>query len=235
MNGQFLPISPATTAAGPGSLRPAAWSGSANAALPRLLAAFALSCLLHAALVFLPFLGMSTVATRYTFSGGERAQTPGVSAVLVSTGGREPAPANVSASTPAVTQPAAVRPPAEPAKPAVQARSEGSDRLPIAAPAYYSTDQLTKRPQPLAAVELDAPETRAFVVSGKLALNLWINELGMVVDVTVEKSELPEIFSRTAVAAFKALRFEPGERMGQPVATVMRIEVNYDDGRLLQR
>lgn len=224
MSGQFLPIIPAA--------RPRSWSGSADAALPRLLAALALSCLLHAAVVFLPFLGMSTMARQISSSGSGQAHT--VSVVLVPPGAREQFPATVAASTQSVPHPAAAPPAAESAQPASQARSEGSDRLPIAAPQYYSTDQLSKRPQPLAAAELDAPETRAFVVSGKLALKLWINEFGMVVDVTLEKSELPEIFSRTAVAAFKALRFEPGERNGQPVGTVMRIEVNYDDGRLLR-
>jgi len=222
MNGQLLPIVPGTRS----------WSGGAEAALPRLLAALALSCLLHAGVVFLPFLGMSTMARQFTLGGSGQAQP--VSAVLLTTGAREPSPAIVPASTPSIPPPAPARPAAELVQPASQARAEGSDRLPIAAPVYYSTDQLSKRPQPLAAAELDAPETRAFVVSGKLALTLWINEFGMVVDVMVEKSDLPEIFSRTAVAAFKALRFEPGERNGQPVGTVMRIEVNYDDGRMLR-
>ena len=70
------------------------------------------------------------------------------------------------------------------------------------------------------------------MASGKLVLKLWINELGLIADIAVEQSGLPEAFSRTAVAAFKDLRFAPGERNGLAVGTVMRIEVNYDDGRM---
>ena len=74
-------------------------------------------------------------------------------------------------------------------------------------------------------------QIRPIIASGKIVSKLWISEFGAVADVTVEKSELPEVFSRTAVAAFKDMRFEPGQRNGQPVPTVMRIEVTYDDNR----
>lgn len=198
----------------------------------RLLAAFALSCLLHAAAMILPYLGLSASQTRLALAG--RREPPRVlDATLNLAGARahpdalaDTAPPAESVSRPPLTQPAAGVP-----QPAARQRAEGVDLLPLPATVYYSTDELTKRPQPLAAVDLDAPQIRPIVASGKIVLKLWINELGLVVEVAVEKSDLPEIFSRTAVAAFKQLRFAPGERNGQPVGTVMRIEVNYDDGR----
>lgn len=107
----------------------------------------------------------------------------------------------------------------------------GIGLLPIPAPTYYTTDQLTKRPQPTAEAELDTPEIGPVFASGTIILKLWISELGDVISVDVEKTDLPEIFSRTAVAAFRNLRFVPGEINGQPVGTMMRIEVTYDDGR----
>jgi hypothetical protein len=111
-------------------------------------------------------------------------------------------------------------------------RTEGIGLLPIPAPTYYTTDQLTKRPRPTAEAELDTPETKPIFAAGTIIMKLWINELGDVIAVDVEKTDLPEIFSRTAVAAFRNLRFIPGEINGQPVGTMMRIEVVYNDGRM---
>jgi len=108
---------------------------------------------------------------------------------------------------------------------------EGAGWLPYSAPTYYTTDQLSKRPQPLGSAELDVPEIRPIVASGSVILQLWIDESGAVIEVAIEQTSLPDIFSRTAVAAFKGLRFAPGERSGVRVGSVMRIEVNYDDGR----
>lgn len=110
-------------------------------------------------------------------------------------------------------------------------RTEGIGLLPIPAPTYYTTDQLTKRPQPTAEAELDTPEIWPILASGTIVLKLWISELGDVIAVDVEKTDLPETFSSTAVAAFRRLRFTPGEIDGRPVGTMMRIEVTYDDSR----
>ena len=114
-------------------------------------------------------------------------------------------------------------------------RAVGIGLLPIPAPTYYTTDQLTKRPQPTAEAKLDTPETWPIIASGTIILKLWINERGDVISVDVEKTDLAEIFSRTAVEAFKQLHFDPGEINGRRVGTMMRIEVTYDDGRKPQR
>ena len=125
----------------------------------------------------------------------------------------------------------AITPPA----PAAPEQALGLDLLPIPAPSYYTTDQLTKRPQPAVLAELETPETRPLVASGQLVLKLWIDDEGRVADVAVEKSDLPEVFSRTAIASFKQSRFLPGERNGQRVGSVMRIEVSYEDRRAAER
>lgn len=122
---------------------------------------------------------------------------------------------------------------AEPASPPdAPASANGRGLLPLPAPVYYTTDQLTKRPQPITLDELETPETRAVVASGILVLKLWIDEQGRVADAAIEKSELPEVLSRAAITSLKNSRFQPGERNGLPVGTVMRIEVSYDDGRV---
>ena len=98
---------------------------------------------------------------------------------------------------------------------------------------YYTPEQLTKRPQPLAKADLDPPDIKPILASGRLILKLWINARGRVARVDVESSSLPEKFTRTAVEAFEELRFEPGERDGQAVGSVLKIEVDYEDGRML--
>jgi len=227
MNGQ---VTPAQAATRPHLDEPGIYD--AAAAPLRLLLALALSCALHAAVVFLPYLGTSSQAGR--LAPAARSEMPRIlDAQLLRIGERDQ-PIAVAATAEAerrANSPAADRTPAPPGPVSAQ-RAEGANLLPLPAPVYYTTDQLTKRPQPLAVADLDAPQIQAIVASGKIVLKLWINEFGAVTDVDVEKTELPEVFSRTAIAAFKGLHFAPGERNGQPVPTLMRIEVNYDDGRL---
>jgi Gram-negative bacterial TonB protein C-terminal len=110
--------------------------------------------------------------------------------------------------------------------------SEGAGILPIPGLVYYTADQLTKRPQAVVVPELDPAATRSIIVSGAMILQLRINNLGQVVDVEVEQNELPEIFAVTVTNAFRNSRFTPGERDGQQVNSLMRIEVRYDDKRL---
>lgn len=223
MNGQLMPA-----VADTGSPA-AAWSRDLESV--RLLAALALSCLLHAAVVFLPFLGKSTKETHFV-PAGRQLPPQVINATLAPAAAHNFSAANVPARTDAAPDPSAKDRPAAVARPATERHAEGAGLLPLPAPAYYTTDQLSKRPQPLGAADLDAPEIRPIIASGKLVLKLWINEFGAVADVTVEKSELPGMFAQSAVEAFKGMRFTPGERNGQPVGTVMRIEVTYEDGRV---
>jgi hypothetical protein len=98
--------------------------------------------------------------------------------------------------------------------------------------AYYATGLLTKRPQPLGSFEqLDPPELKAFIASGKMVLHLWIDDRGYVARAEIESSTLPPLLTRKAAAHFERLRFTPAERSGFIVGTIMRIEVSFDDPR----
>ena len=233
MNGRFPPSGLSASSPETRSSRSAPWWLDPDAELLRLLAALAFSCLLHAAVTFLPFLGKSVIETRLALKGSQKTP-PVISTILTMTGEHRYAPRSVPPA--AAIEPAApaVDRPADEEQLLPQTGTEGADLLPIPALGYYTTDQLSKRPQPVTAIELDSAETSLIVVSGKIILKLWINEFGSVADVEVETSELPAVFSRAAVAAFKNARFTPGERNGSPVGTVMQIEVSYDDGRLPQ-
>jgi hypothetical protein len=195
----------------------------------RLFACFALSCLLHAGVIFTPYLGASSSAYQPAVQGGQKPPRT-LDVTLVSEQPSAFAVAEVFDKGGSTADAPAERMPDETPRPALD-RTVGIGLLPIPAPAYYSTDQLTKRPQPTGAADLDAPEIRPIIASGTIILKLWINELGNVNAVDVENTDLPEMFTETAVAAFRNLHFVPGELNGQPVGTMMRIEVTYDDGR----
>ena len=192
-------------------------------------AALMVSCLLHAALVIMPYLGASLAVSRPAVHG---AQKPSRARILNATLVRESEPAaQVAANSAGGASPADL-----PARPMVNAEPRpvpdptmGIDVLPISAPTYYTTDQLTKRPQAISDPKLDVPEIEPIFASGKVILKLWINELGTVISVDLEESDLPEAVSATAVAAFGKLRFVPGEINGRPVGAMMRIEVTYDN------
>jgi TonB family protein len=201
----------------------------------RLIAALALSCLLHASPLLLPLLGMRLPDYRVVVKG-EQTGPYVVNATLVlkdaahlfsglpvPTAGEDVPNTSVSA----LGAGERIRP-EDPA-------ASGIGLLPIRGQAYYTTDQLTKRPQPLAKAELDPDEVKPIVASGRIVLKLWINGRGSVDKVEVESSTLPGLMAQAAVDGFKRLHFAPGERDGQAVGTVMRVEVTYQDGRELHR
>jgi TonB family protein len=215
MNGRFPPaFIHAWPSSGPlGELRAAM---NPDLYWKRFYAALMVSCLLHAAIVFMPYLGAGAKASRLAVRG---AQKPGTARILSV---RLVAENNAAAESPA--NPVSSEEP----NPAPE-RSVGIDLLPIPAPAFYSTDQLTKRPQPTSDPNLHAPESDHFLGSGKVILKVWINELGSVISVEVEKSDVPEAVAAAAAAAFGKLRFIPGEINGRRVGAMMRIEVTYDE------
>jgi hypothetical protein len=103
--------------------------------------------------------------------------------------------------------------------------------LPIPSNGYFTTDQLSVRPQAVLIPELDTEATKPIIVRGSMILRLWINQRGHVVNVEVEENGLPKIFLDTATDAFRRSRFSPGQKNGIPVGSVMRIEVRYEDQR----
>ncbi|MBI3525654.1 MAG: energy transducer TonB [Betaproteobacteria bacterium] len=198
----------------------------------RLALALLASAFLHALVIYIPYAGESRMKSRHSEKGGQKPPRI-ISATLVA-----------AKKTPATIAPAAlgnenISKPADTSSPGAGAVSQpareqtvGAGVLPVAAPVYYPIENLTKRPQPIGAADLDQPETRVMIASGKIALKLWIDESGKVIKVTVEKTDLPEMIVRSTVEAFKKLRFVPGEINRQRVGSEMKIEVDYDDGRL---
>lgn len=190
----------------------------------RFFAALLVSFLLHAAVVLAPYLGTTIAVSR---------PGPGPARTLSATLLRERNPAPEPSHSAVADLAAADAPPSPAAAPDPQPASAptlGADVLPIPAPAYFTSDQLTRRPQPVSQPKLEVPPQLApTFASGKVILKLWINELGAVTATEVEQSDVPEAVSALAAATFAKVRFVPGERDGRPVGAMMRIEVTYDD------
>ncbi len=229
MNGRLDAASPAL-AAGPslgGRWRPAPESGS-------LMLPLACSCAIHLFILFFPMFG--TVGGSGPPAAPNTRSTPSSFSVTLtsfhSVRAEDWHPLTARAVPAELSAPEAKPVTQEQSKPA-DSRMDGADLLPLPGVIYYPTSFLTVRPQPLAAVDLDPPRTRPIVASGKVILTLWINPLGQTSKVAVVSTDLPGIFVETAVAAFEGLRFKPGELYSQRVGAVMKIEVTYDDGRLL--
>lgn len=235
MSGQIDPADPLSC--NPESLRP---SGGAAPISKRLLVALLVSCLLHINIIAIPYLGERSrdnpPASQITHNFPD-ALSLSVSLKLKPHAdtlslAEPPLPEAVGTPEPLTAESMPIAAPESPSPSSHSPPTEGAGLLPLPAPIFFTTDQLSKRPQPLDVTDLDTPETRPIVASGKMILKLWINELGEVIDVEVEKTELPDVFSKSAIATFKRLPFIAGERGGIRVGSVMRIEVSYVDGRL---
>lgn len=96
-------------------------------------------------------------------------------------------------------------------------------------PVFYPANALTIRPHALGEPLLDAVD----VISGEIVMSLSIDDQGTVVEVSVERSDLPAERLSAVTEAFRRLRFSPGEVNGQKVGALVRIAVSYDDERLL--
>ena len=93
---------------------------------------------------------------------------------------------------------------------------------------YFTTRELSRQPTLAEPVKLGVPRGAIAPEGGKVALRLWIGESGSVEIIRVLRTNVPVIMTETAVTAFKAARFQPGEINGQAVRSQLAIEVGFD-------
>lgn len=182
-----------------------------------------LSLTLHATFVFFPYFGRHVEKTSAPHSGVKPSATLTVRLATEKNTARINEGRQISAHADEKAPPTTHRD--ETVEPT---RTIGADLLPMHGQTYYPTDQLSKRPQPVDAMDMDSPELRGLTQSGKIAMRLWIDESGGVSDVEVEKTDLPDAYVTPVVKIFLRSRFLPGERGGRKVGSLMRIEVDID-------
>jgi|GEM_PF-1003700 hypothetical protein len=194
------------------------------------------SCALHLFVLFSPVFGTASISgLPYSESSQDKpsrlAVTLPASRMITA---QDWHPSAASPWVPSELQAAESRPVAIPAPNPVGPRAATADLSPLPVAVYYPTSLLTVRPQPVGEADLDPPQLRPIVASGKVRLTLWIKPSGEALKVAVESTDLPQYFVDVAVGAFERLRFKPGELHGLRVGVVMRIEVTYDDGRMIK-
>jgi protein TonB len=134
----------------------------------------------------------------------------------------EAPPAELPDSTPSPELAPAAAPEREPAGPALE--------LPLPVdPEYLPARLLDVLPRPVAEVSPRYPEQAAGQdLSGVVTLLLYIDELGIVTDVTVLSAEPPGYFEEAAMESFRNALFQPGQRDGRAVKSRLAVEVSFD-------
>lgn len=193
------------------------------------------SCLLHAVTLGLPLFGTGSRFAQQALQLQSGPKTPVSLSVTLrqpGTAGDQlrhlPAEASVTHD---LREPE--RAGSEPGKPAERRAEEFV--LPFPGVAYYPASVLGVRPQLLTEFKLDLSGTGHIANSGKVILTLWVSPSGEPFRVSAEATDLPQDFVNIALAAFEQMRFKPGERGGEPVGTIMKVEVDYNDGRVRTR
>jgi periplasmic protein TonB len=92
---------------------------------------------------------------------------------------------------------------------------------------YYPALDLDERAQPVTDIDIAPPQGKGADYVGVVKLELHIDRDGVVEDVTVVDSTVPQEFQDAAVAAFRAARFTPARKDGQAVKSRKIIEVTY--------
>ncbi len=111
---------------------------------------------------------------------------------------------------------------------ASQGTTVGAVNPPPAGSAAVDPDatDLDVPPRPLSEVAPVYPPA-AGIRSGEVVLDLSIDAMGLVRNVTVVSATLPGWFEASATEAFLRTRFSPGLRDGRPTAARMRVAVVY--------
>ena len=84
-------------------------------------------------------------------------------------------------------------------------------------------------PQPLNDIAPDYPEGAfALGLSGKVEVDVWVDERGQVEDARVVATTMADAFNNSALRAVHNMRFTPGMSAGRPVKSSIRAVIVYE-------
>ncbi len=107
----------------------------------------------------------------------------------------------------------------------------GIDRPVSRDPTYYPARQLDVYPQPLTPIKLSYPDGAAAQrLDGRLVLLLLIDEFGVVNAASVVEAQPEGYFEEAALSVFRATRFFPAQKQGNPVKSRVLLHVSYGYG-----
>ncbi|HPP47160.1 MAG TPA: TonB family protein [Accumulibacter sp.] len=146
-----------------------------------------------------------------------------------------PSPGIASAPVPAATihpvrqetLPAQQSPPAA-ASPSPTLQENSADPAETAArrAGYLTGAELDKKPGLLSAIDIEYPES-AGGQTGRVVLQLFIDELGYVKETIVVQAVPPGFFEQAAISAFSRARFSPGMLGGRAVKSLLPVEIDF--------
>ena len=95
---------------------------------------------------------------------------------------------------------------------------------------FYPANELDVRAAPLTLIEPAMPaELPSDIQSGRVELELRINEYGIVSDIRVVAADPPGWFDLAAIRSFEQARWQPAVRQGRFVKSLKRIEVCFGE------
>jgi protein TonB len=109
---------------------------------------------------------------------------------------------------------------------------EAGERATIPGRRYYASRELDVRPGIRTHTEPEYPEAAARrSLSGRVLIELYIDETGTVERVAILRAEPPGVFDASVKRAFSAARFTPGMKEGRPVPVLMTLEIEFESQR----
>lgn len=95
---------------------------------------------------------------------------------------------------------------------------------------FYTANELDVRAAPLTLIEPAMPaDLPSHIQSGRVELELRINEYGIVSDIRVMAADPPGWFDLAAIRSFEQTRWQPAVRQGRFVKSLKRIEVCFGE------
>jgi TonB family protein len=95
----------------------------------------------------------------------------------------------------------------------------------IPVPYYYRPEELSQRAHVAVDIDPFLGSLKELPGNGKAVLTLWINEHGTIDRVERVSSSLDDLFESAVLSQFQSMRFQPAERSGVPVKSLMKIEI----------
>jgi hypothetical protein len=105
-----------------------------------------------------------------------------------------------------------------------------AEPVPPAPLEYLPRSRLTVPPRPVAQVHVPFPPEVKGVVDLRVQIALFIDDAGTVQRVRLDSPNVPPTFAQAIQDTFLATRFTPGEVDRQPVASMIRLEVEFAAG-----
>lgn len=93
---------------------------------------------------------------------------------------------------------------------------------------YFKLDELEEHPRILEDIEQNPAELKPYAHSGRVVLQLWIDEHGSVVNQKLVETFLPAVFVDNAMKSFAQAKFIAGVKDGRPVKSTVKVVINYD-------